>query len=107
MRKLQGHRESRSKVGPIPRIDDLFMRLADRQRFTKLDLSHAYQQFQLDPDSHKYVTINTHKGLFTYNRLLFGVASAPSIFQRVMESVLQGIPGGVCLHRGYFDQGSQ
>ena len=39
----------------------------------------------------------THKGLFTYNTLLFGVASAPSIFQRVMESVLQGIPG-VCTY---------
>ena len=39
--------------------------------------------------------INTHKGLFRYNRLPFGVSSAPGIFQRVMESVLQGIPGVV------------
>ena len=36
--------------------------------------------------------INTHKGLFRYTRLLFGISSAPGIFQRVMESVLQGIP---------------
>ena len=37
------------------------------------------------------MTINTHKGLFEYKRLPFGVASAPSIFQRVMENLLQGI----------------
>ena len=66
-------------------------------KFTKLDLSHAYQQIKLDEQSRQYVTINTHKGLFTYNRLPFGISSAPSIFQRVMESLLQGIDG-VCVY---------
>ena len=78
---------------PIPRIDDLFTSLSGGKKFTKLDLSHAYQQIQLEEQSKKYVTINTHKGLFVYNRLPFGVSSAPSIFQRVMENLLQGIPG--------------
>ena len=31
-------------------------------------------------------------GLFQYNRLPFGVSSAPGIFQRTMENLLQGIP---------------
>ena len=34
-----------------------------------------------------------YKGLFIYNRLPFGVSSAPLIFKRVMENLLQGIPG--------------
>ena len=42
-------------------------------------------------------TINTHKGLYCYNRLPFGVASAPAIFQRAIEAVLQGIPH-VCVY---------
>lgn len=63
--------------------------------FSKLDLSHAYQQILLDDESCKYVTINTHRGLYRYTRLPFGVASAPAIFQRTMERVLQGIPGVV------------
>ena len=37
--------------------------------------------------------MNTHKGLFRYVRLPFGISSAPGIFQRVMDILLQGIPG--------------
>jgi len=51
----------------------------------------------LDDASKKLVTINTHKELFQYNRLPFGVSAAPSIFQRTMETLLQGLPG-VCLY---------
>ena len=41
--------------------------------------------------------MNTHKGLFCYKRLPFGVASAPAIFQRTMENILQGIDH-VCVY---------
>lgn len=61
--------------------------------FSKLDLSNAYLQLPLDPLSKQYVTINTHRGLFQYNRLPFGVVSARAIFQRHMETLLQGLDG--------------
>ena len=52
----------------------------------------------VDEDSMEFLTINTHKGLYRYNRLPYGVASAPGIFQRTMEGFLQGIPStGVLL----------
>ena len=41
------------------------------------------------------MVINTQRGLFRYTRLPFGIASAPGIFQRVIESILQGIDGVV------------
>ena len=68
-----------------------------RQSFTKLDLAHAYQQIPLTVDSKRYTTINTHKGLFRYNRLPFGVASAAAILQHMMDSLLQGLPH-VCVY---------
>lgn len=61
--------------------------------FTKLDMSQAYQQLRLDEESKQYVIINTHRGLFRYNRLPYGIASAPGIFQRTIEGVLRDIPG--------------
>ena len=54
--------------------------------FSKLDLANAFLQLPLDDTSKQYLTINLHKGLFQYNRLPFGVASAPSIFQRHIDS---------------------
>ena len=78
---------------PIPKVSDLFAQLGKGKFFSKLDLSYAYQQVPLEEESKKYVVINTHKGLFTYTRLPFGIASAPGIFQRVIESLLQGIEG--------------
>ena len=81
---------------PLPKPEDLFTSLSGGQKFSKLDLKHAYQQMMLDSDSRKYVTINTHKGLYCYTRLPFGITSAPAIFQRAMDSILQGIPQVLC-----------
>ena len=58
----------------ISRIEDLFARIAGGQQFTNLDLDRAYQQLVLDEESRKNVVINTHQGLFQYNRLPFGVS---------------------------------
>jgi hypothetical protein len=64
---------------PIPKAEDLFAKLAGGKKFTKLDLSQAYQQLPLDKESKQYVVINTHKGLFRYTRLPYGISSAPGI----------------------------
>ena len=80
---------------PLPKVEDLFATLADGKIFTKLDLTQAYQQLKLDTQSQNYVVINTLKGLFQYTRLPFGVSSAPGIFQKTMETLLQGIAGVV------------
>ena len=48
----------------IIKLQFLFASLAGGEKFTKLDLSYAYQQLLLNPESRSYLTINTHKGLF-------------------------------------------
>ncbi|CAK1604432.1 unnamed protein product [Parnassius mnemosyne] len=77
---------------PLPRIEDLFAKLHGGEQFSKLDLSRAYNQLVLD-DTKELTCINTHKGLFRYTRLVFGLCSAPSIFQQTMENLLAGIEG--------------
>ena len=81
---------------PLPKADDLFDALAGGKKFTKLDLSQAYLQLPLDPESKKYCTINTHRGLYQLTRLPFGIASAPALFQKVMDTILQGATGVMC-----------
>lgn len=81
---------------PLLRTQDLFAKLSGGENFTKLNLSQAYQQVQLEESSKCYITVNTHKGLYHYNWLPYGVASAPAIFQKIMDEVLQGMDGVIC-----------
>ena len=81
---------------PLSRVNDLYASLSCGLTFSKLDLSRAYLQFPLDEESQEYVTVNTQIDLFKYTRLPFGVAVAPSIFHRTLESLIAGIPN-VCI----------
>ena len=40
----------RSEVYLLPRIEELFTILAGGEQFSKLDLSHAYQQLKFEDD---------------------------------------------------------
>ena len=50
----------------------------------------------LDDDSKDLVTINTHRSLYQHTLLPFGISSAPALFQRTMDIILQGIPHTIC-----------
>ena len=82
---------------PLPRIEDIFANLAGGKHFSKLDLRQAYHQMEVTKASKKFLIINTHKGLFRYNRLVFGISSSPAMWQRAIDQVLQGIPGVQCI----------
>ncbi|XP_033731244.1 uncharacterized protein K02A2.6-like [Pecten maximus] len=89
--KVTVNRVSKLDNYPIPKTEDIYAALGGGSHFSKLDLSQAYQQLELDTESQVYTTISTHKGLFKYNRLPYGVSSSLGIFQQVMENLLQGI----------------
>ena len=73
---------------PIPRIEDLFAKLSGGQHFTKLDLSQAHLQLLLDVKSREVVAINTHRGLFRYNRLPFGI---PKVVVYLDDILISGV----------------
>jgi len=80
---------------PIPRVANLMNVFQGATKFCLLDLCQAYQQLLLSEGSKKLTTISTHKGLFMFNRLPYGIASAPGLLQREMDRLLSGIPGTV------------
>ena len=91
--KVTVNRKTITETYSLPRVEDLLLAsLTGGTAFSKLDITQAYQQLVLDDESKEMVTINTHRGLYRVNRLPFGVASAPSLFQRIMENLLQVIP---------------
>ena len=63
--------------------------------FSKLDLNKGYRQITLDEESRPITTFVTHKGLFRYKRLSFGINTASEIFQNEIQKLLVDIPGAV------------
>ncbi|KRX13745.1 Transposon Ty3-I Gag-Pol polyprotein [Trichinella nelsoni] len=89
----------RKDLYQIPAVNDILATLKKGRIFAKLDLAQAYQQLEVDEASAELQTIITHKGAFKAKRLQFGIASAPGIFQRFMDSLLSNLEGVV----PYFD----
>ena len=80
---------------PLRRIEDVLDRLRGSLMFSRLDLKDAYHQLELQLESQDLATFVSHKGLYRFRlcRVNFGLASAGPCFQRVMTSMLEGIPG--------------
>jgi len=97
--KLTVNKFAKPDIYPLPKIDELSTALTGGRAFSKLDLSQAYQQLELSDESKPYTTINTYRGLYHYNRLMFEVSVTLAIFLRILETLLHGIPN-VCVYLG-------
>lgn len=81
---------------PLPTMEDFLPHIGKGKVFTKLDVKSAYHQVEISESSRPITTFITKKGLFRYTRLMFGIACAPELFQKIMEQILAGCEG--CLN---------
>ena len=80
---------------PVPKKDG-GVRICGNTVFSKIYLKTAFQQLELDGASKELCTVNTNKWIFKVNRLYFGVASSPALWQRDIDSILKDLPGVYC-----------
>lgn len=79
------------KPYPIPKIQDMLLKLQGFQYASSLDLNMGYYTIKLHPDAQKLCTIVLPFGKFKYKRLPMGVAGSPDIFQHKMSSLMAGL----------------
>ena len=79
------------KPFPIPKIQDLMLKLEGFQYATALDLNMGYYHVQLDPASSTMCSIVTPWGKYEYVRLPMGLANSPDIFQENMTTLFRDL----------------
>lgn len=82
---------------PLPNINDLFDKLGKSMYFSTLDLASGYHQLQVQEEDRQKTAFTTPFGLYEFNRMPFGLKTAPATFQRAMDNVLRGLQGLHCL----------
>ena len=78
---------------PIPTVEELLQDLNGSTVFSKLDLKWGFHQIVLDETSRYVTTFVTHRGLYRYKRLMFGVSSAPEKYQQIIQGVIRKCEG--------------
>lgn len=82
---------------PLPKVDDTLAQLSGATTFSKLDANSGFWQIPLAEDSRHLTTFITPFGRFCFNKLPFGISSAPELFQKRMSAILEGLSGVLCL----------
>ena len=87
------NRALRREHYPIPTVEEVVALFPKAKVFSILDAKSGFLQIKLDYESSLLTTFNTPQGRYRWMRLPFGVKSAPEIFQKAMDRMLEGIEG--------------
>ena len=82
---------------PLPKVDDTLAQLSGAKVFSKLDANSGFWQIPIEEESRHLTTFITPFGRFCFNKMPFGISSAPEHFQRRMNEILDNLPGVLCL----------
>jgi transposase InsO family protein len=87
----------RRSIYPMKTIEEVISNLNGMKYFSTLDAKSGFCQLPLDDESSYLTTFNTPLGRFRWLVLPFGIKSAPEIYQRTMDSMLEGIDGATAI----------
>jgi hypothetical protein len=82
---------------PLPNIQDILDRLGRARYFSALDCASGYWQVPLSEEDRVKTAFSTMTGHYEYLRMSFGLKSAPSTFQRLMNRVFLGLMRTRCV----------
>lgn len=79
----------------LPTVEESLSQIGQAKVFSKLDANSGFWQVNLEPNTAKLTTFISPYGRFYFNRLPFGICSAPEHFQKKMYEALEGLSGVV------------
>jgi len=82
---------------PLPSITEILDRLGSCTLFSVIDLTQGFYQIPLSKESREYTAFSTLEGHWEFKRLTMGMKQSPSLFAKLMSTVLSGLIGLKCL----------
>jgi hypothetical protein len=76
---------------PLPDITEILDQLGQVKYFSCLGLAMGYHQIDMDPSDIDKTAFSTKEGRWAYKRMPFGLKTAPSAFQRMVNNVFRGL----------------
>jgi len=76
---------------PTPQMRDIFAELSGSQYYSKFDFCKGYWQAPMREEDKDLTTFITHRGLFRFCVMPFGLVNAPATFSRIMRKLLDGL----------------
>ena len=84
------------EVHPLPKVEETLAQLSGATVFSKIDANCGFWQIPLTERSRLFTTFITPFGRYCFNKLPFGICSAPEHFQKQMNKILSELPGVLC-----------
>ena len=81
------------EVHPLPDVNETLAQLSGAKVFSKLDANSGFWQIPLAKESRLLTTFITPFGRYCFNKMPFGISSAPEHFQKRMSNFLTGLSG--------------
>lgn len=83
---------------PMPKIEDIFNRVAKAKIYSTIDLAQGYHQVSMDKNSRPMTAFSTSWGFWEYTVMPMGLTNACATFQRVMNHALEGLDEICCAY---------
>ncbi|KAL4352341.1 hypothetical protein GQ457_06G015160 [Hibiscus cannabinus] len=87
----QLNKATRKDHFPLPFIDQMLDRLAEKQFYCFLDGYSGYNQIAIAPEDQSKTTLTFPYGTFAFRRTPFGLCNAPATFQRCMTAIFSDL----------------
>uniref|UniRef100_A0A5S6R1Y7 Reverse transcriptase domain-containing protein n=1 Tax=Trichuris muris TaxID=70415 RepID=A0A5S6R1Y7_TRIMR len=87
------NKRTRKDAYPPPLPDDIFDRITDAKAFSILDMQSGFWQIPMSPQDVEKTAFSPgpDMGVYQFKRMPFGLTGAQSTFQRMMDTILNGL----------------